>query len=113
MQASSAAEGLVSARAANRRLQQNEREAASIVSTAQRHTHFLDSQLIAASLAWSDFTFREVAEQCGSVFLVLPPDRIHAYARWLRLLTGRAIVELTTPRPRLGGRGSSTWSRSC
>ena len=94
MQASSAAEGLVSARAANRRLQQNEREAASIVSTAQRHTHFLDSQLIAASLAWSDFTFREVAEQCGSVFLVLPPDRIHAYARWLRLLTGRAIVEL-------------------
>ena len=93
MKASSAVGGLV-ARAANRRLAQNEREAASILSTAQRHTHFLDSQLIAASLARSDFTFREVAEQCGSVFLVLPPDRIHAYARWLRLLTGRAVVEL-------------------
>ena len=93
MKASSAVGGLV-ARAANRRLQQNEREAASIVSTAQRHTHFLDSPLIAAALERSDFTFREVAEQCGSVFLILPPDRIHAYARWLRLLTGRAIVEL-------------------
>ena len=67
---------------------------ASITSTAQRHTHFLDSPLIAASLERSDFSFREVAEQYGSVFLVLSPDRIHTYIRLLRLLTGRAIVEL-------------------
>ena len=39
MQASDAAGGLV-ARAANRRLGQNEREAASVLSTAQRHTTF-------------------------------------------------------------------------
>ena len=42
---------------------------------------YLDSPLIAASLERSDFSFREVAEHCGSAFLVLPPDRIHAYAR--------------------------------
>ena len=35
-----------------------------------------------------------MAKQCGSLFLVLPPDWIHTYARWLRLLTARAIVEL-------------------
>ena len=93
MQASTAAGGLVE-RAANRRLQQNEREAASVLSTAQRHTHFLDSQRVAAVLSRSDFTFRDAARECGSVFLILPPDRIHAYARWLRLLTGRAIAEL-------------------
>ena len=93
MQENTAAGGLV-ARAANRRLQQNEREASSILSTAQRHTHFLDSPLLSASLSRTDFTFREVAEKCGSVFLVLPPDRLHAHARWLRLLTGRALVEL-------------------
>ena len=100
MQASTAAGGLV-ARAANRRLQQNEREAASVLSTAQRHTHFLDSQRVAAALSRSDFTFRDVARECGSVFLILPPDRIHAYARWLRLLAGRAIAELMQdPEPR-------------
>ncbi len=93
MRESTAAGGLV-ARAANRRLQQNEREAASILSTAQRHTHFLDSQLIAGAMEHSDFTFREAMARSGTVFLVLPPDRIHAYARWLRLLVGRAIVEL-------------------
>ena len=100
MQESTAAGGLV-ARAANRRLQQNEREASSILSTAQRHTHFLDSPLLADSLSRTDFTFREVVENGGSVFLVLPPDRLHAHSRWLRLLTGRALVELmrdTRPR---------------
>ena len=93
MRSSNAAGGLV-ARAANRRLAQNEREAASVLSTAQRHTHFLDSPLIVESTARSDFTFQAVAEQNGTIFLVLPPDRLHTYARWLRLLVGRAIVEL-------------------
>ena len=102
MRESTAAGGLV-ARAANRRLQQNEREAASILSTAQRHTHFLDSPLIAEAMEHSDFTFRQAMAQSGTVFLVLPPDRIHAYARWLRLLVGRAVAELmqgdTPPNP--------------
>ena len=93
MQASAAAGGLV-ARAANRRLRANEREAASVLTTAQRHTHFLDSPLLAAALARSDFSFREAAAACGSVFLILPPERLQAYARWLRLMVGRALVEL-------------------
>ena len=45
MKASSAVGGLV-ARAANRRLAQNEREAASILSTAQRHTHYQGGSIL-------------------------------------------------------------------
>ena len=75
-----------------------------ILSPAKWHTHFLDSPLIASSLSRWDFTLGEVAEQCGSVFLILPSDRIHGSARCLRLLVGRAMVKLMrdtgTQRPR-------------
>lgn len=93
MQQSTAADGLV-ARAANRRLGQNDREAASILTTAQRHTHFLDSAMIQRVTARTDFSFMDVANHSGSVFLVLPPDRIATYSRWLRVMVGQAITEI-------------------
>ena len=80
MQDSDAANGLV-ARAANRFLGKADREAASVLSNAQRHTHFLDSRRIAKVLSRSDFHFSELRHRITSVFLVLPP-----YSRWLRLL---------------------------
>lgn len=46
MQASNAANGLI-ARAANRHMSKSHREAAGVLSAAQRHTHFLDSPRIA------------------------------------------------------------------
>lgn len=93
MQRSKDAGGLI-ARAANRRIGQNEREAASVLSTAQRHTHFLDSAPIARCLERTDFRFSEVASKGGSVFLILPPDRIASYSRWLRILVVQAISEI-------------------
>ena len=59
MQDSDAAGGLV-ARAANRFLGKADREAASVLSNAQRHTHFLDSPQIARVLSRSDFHFSEL-----------------------------------------------------
>ena len=56
MQASSAAGGLV-ARAANRHLAKDGREASGVCSAAQRHTHFLDSPRMTAVMARSDFDF--------------------------------------------------------
>jgi type IV secretion system protein VirD4 len=53
MQDSSAANGLV-ARAANRHCGKSDREAAGVLSSAQRHTHFLDSPRMAAVTARSD-----------------------------------------------------------
>ena len=100
MQASSAAGGLV-ARAANRHLGKSDREAAGVLSSAQRHTHFLDSPRMAAVMEHSDFGFAELKERTCSLFLVLPPDRLDAYARWLRLMVAQSLSALarTSARP--------------
>jgi len=90
MQQNPAAGGLV-ARAANRHLGKSEREAASVLSSAQRHTHFLDSQRMVQVLGRSDFRFEDLKAGTVTVFLVLPPERLATHARWLRLLVAQAI----------------------
>ena len=93
MQGSTAAHGLI-ARAANRHLAKSEREAAGVLSSAQRHTHFLDSPRLRQVLTRSDFRFAELKHRPTSVFLVLPPDRLDTYSRWLRLLLAQGISEI-------------------
>ncbi|MGA1831537.1 type IV secretory system conjugative DNA transfer family protein [Rhizobium wenxiniae] len=85
--------GLI-ARAANRHLGKSDREASGVLSAAQRHTHFLDSPRMTVALARSDFAFSDL--KCGNatVFLVLPPDRISTYSRWLRLLIAQSLTEM-------------------
>ena len=101
MQESREAHGLI-ARAANRFLGKADREAASVMSNAQRHTHFLDSPRITATLARTDVDFAGLQTRIGSVFLVLPPDRLDTYARWLRLLVAQALRDIARRR---GSRG--------
>jgi type IV secretion system protein VirD4 len=103
MQASDGAGGLI-ARAANRYLSKSHREAAGVLSGAQRHTHFLDSPRIAQVVNGSDFAFADLKDSVATVFLILPPDRLDTYARWLRLLLAQAINEMARssakpPRP--------------
>lgn len=90
---SDGAGGLI-ARAANRFGGKADREAAGVLSSAQRHTHFLDSPRITASLARSDFSFASLRHELVTVFLVLPPNRLDAYSRWLRLLVSQALAEI-------------------
>jgi type IV secretion system protein VirD4 len=80
MQDSAGAGGLI-ARAANRQLGKSDREAAGVLSSAQRHTHFLDSPRIVASTAASDFTFAGLKDTTATVFLCLPPDRLDTCRR--------------------------------
>ena len=103
MQASDGAGGLI-ARAANRYLSKSHREAAGVLSGAQRHTHFLDSPRIAQVVGSSDFAFADLKDSVATVFLILPPDRLDTYSRWLRLLVAQAIGEMARspakpPRP--------------
>ena len=103
MQASDGAGGLI-ARAANRYLSKSHREAAGVLSGAQRHTHFLDSPRIAQVVGGSDFVFADLKDSVATVFLILPPDRLDTYSRWLRLLVAQAINEMARssakpPRP--------------
>ena len=96
-----AAGGLVS-RAAARQLGKADREAAGVLSSAQRHTHMLDSPRLLATMTRSDFRFGDLRAEAATVFLVLPPDRLAAYARWLRLLVAQAIGELARAPQRPG-----------
>ncbi|MDL2405584.1 type IV secretory system conjugative DNA transfer family protein [Rhizobium calliandrae] len=93
MQASIEVNGLV-ARAANRHLGKSDREAAGVLSAAQRHTHFLDSPRMAAVLGRSDFRFTDLKHHNATVFLVLPPDRLSTYSRWLRLLVSQSLTDM-------------------
>jgi type IV secretion system protein VirD4 len=93
MQGSTAAAGLIE-RAANRHLGKDHREAAGVPSAAQRHTHFLDSPRMTAALGHSDFVFGDLKSGTATVFLVLPPDRLGAYARWLRLMVTQSLQDM-------------------
>jgi type IV secretion system protein VirD4 len=101
MQASPACEGLI-ARAANRHLGKADREAAGVLSAAQRHTHFLDSRRITQSLARDEVRFEDLRDRRATIFLVLPPERLGTHARWLRLLVAQALRSLAR-RPAHGG----------
>jgi len=93
MQGTTAAGGLI-ARAANRHIGKADREASGVLSAAQRHTHFLDSPRMTAVLDRSDFAFGDLKSRIATVFLVLPPDRLGTYARWLRLMVTQSLQEM-------------------
>ncbi|QYA08685.1 type IV secretory system conjugative DNA transfer family protein [Agrobacterium larrymoorei] len=85
--------GLI-ARAANRHLSKSDREASGVLSSAQRHTHFLDSPRMERVMQRSDFDFCDLKRAIQTVFLVLPPDRLSSYARWLRLMISQSLMEM-------------------
>lgn len=93
MQASTAVNGLI-ARAANRHLGKSDREASGVLSAAQRHTHFLDSPRMADVLRRSDFRFADLKHNAVTVLMVLPPDRLSTYSRWLRLLITQSLTDM-------------------
>jgi type IV secretion system protein VirD4 len=41
-----------------------------------------------------DFAFADLKAQTATVFLVLPPDRLDAYSRWLRLLVAQGFCQV-------------------
>lgn len=93
--------GLI-ARAANRFAGKAGREAASVMSNAQRHTRFLDSPRIVAAMARSDVDFADLRRGVTSIFLVLPPNRLDAYSRWLRLMVSQALQDIARAAERPG-----------
>ena len=97
MQASSAAGGLV-ARAAARILQKAEKERSGVISTAQSHTHFLDSPRMARALHRSTVDLSILKRDLASVYLILPSDRMDAYARWLRVMIACALLGVARTR---------------
>ncbi len=97
MQGTQAAGGLI-ARAAARILQKADRERSGVLSTAQSHTHFLDSPRMARVLERSTVDLSVLKREAVSVYLILPTDRMDAYARWLRLMIGCALLAMARTR---------------
>ena len=63
-------------RVSDQALRKSHREAAGVLSGAQRHTHFLDSPRTAQVFNGSDFTFADLKDSVATVFLILPSDRL-------------------------------------
>ena len=84
-------------------LAKHDRERSSVLSTALRHTHFLEDPQVRRVLAGSDSSFRfsELKTSKGSVYLVLPPDKFLAYRPLARVLMGAALSAMskTAKRP--------------
>ena len=64
---------------------------ASVIAVARSQTAFLDSPVLSRSMETSDFSFDELCGGNISVYLVLPPDKLQTYARWLRLMVSAGI----------------------
>jgi len=86
-------------RTSNRLRQKADRERSGVVSSAQSHTHFLDSPRMARVLGESTFSPADLARGRLSVYLVLPPDRLDTFSRWLRLVVATSLVAVTRARP--------------
>ena len=85
----------VPARAANTLMSTGDRERGSILSTARRSTAFLDDPLIIATVSRTDFNFSSLKTEFLTVYLVIPPDRLEFYFRYLRVFIGTALGVLT------------------
>ncbi len=94
---SEACHGLV-ARAAARLLQKAERERSGVVSTAQSHTHFLDSPRMARALRSGTLDFGSLKRDRVAVYLILPAERLDGYARWLRLMIACGLLAISRTR---------------
>jgi type IV secretion system protein VirD4 len=99
MQQNQASCGLV-ARAAARLLQKADKERSGVISTAQSHTHFLDSPHMSRVLGASTIDLSALKTDRLSLYLILPTERLDGYARWLRLMIASALVGVTRARGR-------------
>jgi len=76
----------------SRCLQKDEKLLSSVITTAQAHTHFLDSARIQENLSKSDFRFEDLKRKPMTIYLVLPADRLTTFAPWLRLLIQQSLT---------------------
>ena len=78
--------------AANRIMSKSPKERASVFSSAQSQTHFLESARLQDTLSATNFRFEMLKKGKVTVYLILPADRLETYGRWLRLMVQQAIT---------------------
>jgi len=83
------------ARAANTLMSMGDRERGSVLSTARRHTAFLDDPRIADALSYSDFDLTKIKSDPMTIYLILPANKIVTNARFVRLFISSVISAIT------------------
>lgn len=86
----------IPSRAANTIMGMADKERGSVLSTARRHTAFLDDPRIAATLSRSDFDLSNIKDELMTVYLVLPANKIGPNARFVRGFIGSVIAAITS-----------------
>ena len=87
------------ARAASAFRGRADRERSGVLSTAQRHTEFLEDPRLAEVLSRDDIRWSSLKEIPTTVYLVIPPAQLRAQSRFVRVLLALAMAELTTTKP--------------
>ncbi len=72
-------------------------EIASIQSAADRHTAWMLSPLMRASMAQNDIDFADLKDRPITVYLILPAERLRTHSVWLRLVIVSALRALSRP----------------
>lgn len=85
----------VIARAANTFMSKAAKDRSGVLSSALRHTAFLDDPRIAHALAASDFKLSDLKAKAMTVYLVMPPDRLRTYRAFVRGFFGLALSAIT------------------
>jgi type IV secretion system protein VirD4 len=70
-------------------------EMAAVLSTMDRHTHWLSSPSIADVLNKSTFSFAELKQRPTTIYLVLPPHYLDEHSRFLRLFINLAVRQMS------------------
>lgn len=87
--------GVVS-RSANTFLAKADKDRSGVLSSALRHTAFLDDPRIAETLKRSDFNLSDIKSELMTVYLVMPPDKIAINNRFIRGFVGSALSAITS-----------------
>jgi type IV secretion system protein VirD4 len=74
-------------------------ERASVISTCDTQTAWLEGEAMASVLRGSDFRLEELKEKRVTVYLCLPAMRLGTHGRWLRLMIGMALEALERTGP--------------
>lgn len=85
------------AAAGNRALQKVDKEAAGILSSAQSHTHFLDSEAMRRMVSGPPFDMAKLKthDKPISLYLVLPAEELRTHSRWLRVMISMILTALS------------------
>ena len=84
------------ARAANAFLAKADRERSSVLSSAIRHTAFLDDPRIVKTVSRSDFDMNKIKQERMSIYLVIPPNKLASNTRFVRGFIGLALNAVTS-----------------